>query len=81
MLAQIFATGGLSPVLAGKGFALPRLLTRFNSLTASLTLGILWSLFHLLPVPVRVGSALHSHDVGLQPHGKCISHGGDACKP
>lgn len=30
-----------------RGFALPRLLARFNSLTASLILGVLWSLLHL----------------------------------
>ncbi len=31
-----------------RGFALPRLLTRFNSLTASLIVGCMWGLFHLL---------------------------------
>jgi membrane protease YdiL (CAAX protease family) len=30
-----------------RGFALPRLLSRFNSLTASLILGVMWSLIHL----------------------------------
>jgi membrane protease YdiL (CAAX protease family) len=30
-----------------RGFALPRLLTRYNGLTASLIVGVLWSLFHL----------------------------------
>jgi uncharacterized protein len=30
-----------------RGFALPRLLTRFNSVTASLILGGMWGLFHL----------------------------------
>lgn len=30
-----------------RGFALPRLQTRFNSLTASLILGVLWAVWHL----------------------------------
>lgn len=33
--------------LAWRGFALPRLQTRYNALTSSLILGVLWTIFHL----------------------------------
>jgi membrane protease YdiL (CAAX protease family) len=33
--------------LAWRGFALPRLQARYNALTASLILGVIWSIFHL----------------------------------
>ena len=33
--------------LAWRGFGLPRLQTKYNALTASLILGVIWSVFHL----------------------------------
>ncbi len=33
--------------LAWRGFALPRLQTKYNALTSSVILGVIWSLFHL----------------------------------
>jgi membrane protease YdiL (CAAX protease family) len=46
-LLVLFVTDGLGEELAWRGFALPRLLTTYNALVASLILGVLWAAWHL----------------------------------
>ena len=46
-LAILTFTDGLGEELAWRGFALPRLLTRYNALVASVVLGMIWALWHL----------------------------------
>jgi membrane protease YdiL (CAAX protease family) len=63
LLALTF-TDGLGEEPAWRGFALPRLLSRFNALIASLVLGVLWGAWHL-PLIWTAGSALQSQPVWL----------------
>jgi membrane protease YdiL (CAAX protease family) len=63
-LAILTLTDGLGEELAWRGFALPRLLTRFNALVASLVLGVIWALWHL-PLVWMEGSAMYQQPVWL----------------
>jgi membrane protease YdiL (CAAX protease family) len=47
LLFYVLVTGPLCEELGWRGFALPRLLKRFNPFTASLILGVLWGVWHL----------------------------------
>ena len=57
-------TDGLGEELAWRGFALPRLLTRYNALAASLILGMLWALWHL-PLVWTEGATLYQQPIWL----------------
>ncbi len=57
-------TDGLGEELAWRGFALPRLLTRYNALVASVVLGVLWGLWHL-PLLWTEGAALYQQPIWL----------------
>lgn len=46
-LVNLLVSGPLGEELGWRGFALPRLLNRFNPFIASLILGILWGIWHL----------------------------------
>jgi uncharacterized protein len=63
-LVILTLTDGLGEELAWRGFALPRLLTRYNALVASLVLGVLWGLWHL-PLVWTEGAPLHQQPVWL----------------
>lgn len=47
VLLTLLITGPLGEELGWRGFALPRLLKRFNPLVASLVLGAIWGVWHL----------------------------------
>jgi membrane protease YdiL (CAAX protease family) len=47
LLVLSLLTGASGEELGWRGFALPRLQTRFSALTSSLILGLMWSLWHL----------------------------------
>ena len=57
-------TDGLGEELAWRGFALPRLLSRYNALAASLILGVIWSLWHL-PLIWTQGNGMFHQPVWL----------------
>jgi membrane protease YdiL (CAAX protease family) len=63
-LVILTLTDGLGEELAWRGFALPRLLTRYNALAASLILGVLWALWHL-PLLWTEGNGMFHQPVWL----------------
>jgi membrane protease YdiL (CAAX protease family) len=63
-LAILTLTDGLGEELAWRGFALPRLLTRYNALVASLVLGVIWALWHL-PLLWTEGGAMYQQPIWL----------------
>jgi membrane protease YdiL (CAAX protease family) len=50
--------GPLSEEIGWRGYALPRLQTRWNALTSSLIVGLVWALWHL-PLFMMVGTLQH----------------------
>src|SRR5215204_2158886 len=63
-LAILTLTDGLGEELAWRGFALPRLLTQYNALVASLILGVIWALWHL-PLVWTEGNAMYHQPLWL----------------
>jgi membrane protease YdiL (CAAX protease family) len=63
-LVILTLTAGLGEELAWRGFALPRLLSRYNALVASLILGVIWALWHL-PLLWTEGSVMYQQPVWL----------------
>ena len=57
-------TDGLGEELAWRGFALPRLLSRYNALAASLILGVIWGVWHL-PLVWTEGATLYQQPLWL----------------
>jgi membrane protease YdiL (CAAX protease family) len=64
LLVILTLTDGLGEELAWRGFALPRLLTRYNALVASLVLGVLWGLWHV-PLVWTEGATMYQQPVWL----------------
>ncbi len=52
LFVSIFLRGAMGEELGLRGFALPRLQERFSPLSAALSIGVLWALWHL---PVLIG--------------------------
>jgi uncharacterized protein len=63
-LLILFVTDGLGEELAWRGFALPRLLARYNALVASLILGVLWAAWHM-PLVWTEGAPLYQQSIWL----------------
>jgi membrane protease YdiL (CAAX protease family) len=63
-LLMLFITDGVGEELAWRGFALPRLLTLYNALVASLILGVFWAAWHL-PLVWTEGTPLYLQPVWL----------------
>jgi membrane protease YdiL (CAAX protease family) len=58
----LLVLGPLSEEIGWRGYALGRLQTRWNALTSSLIVGLVWALWHL-PLFMMVGSSYH--ELGL----------------
>jgi membrane protease YdiL (CAAX protease family) len=64
LLLPLLILGPLSEELGWRGYALPRLLSRWNPLTSSLILGVVWSFWHL-PLFYLVGTAQYVHKLSF----------------
>ncbi len=64
LLLVLVLTDGLGEELGWRGFALPRLLVRYNALAASMILGVLWTAWHL-PLIWTVGAPLYEQPFWL----------------
>ena len=65
--------GPLSEEIGWRGYALERLQTRWNALTSSLIVGLVWALWHL-PLFMMVGTS--QHELGIPFIGFLIEHDG-----
>jgi CAAX protease family protein len=63
-LVILTITDGLGEEPAWRGFALPRLLSQYNALLASLILGVLWAAWHL-PLVWMEGAPLYQQPIWL----------------
>jgi membrane protease YdiL (CAAX protease family) len=59
---QLLILGPLSEEIGWRGYALERLQTRWNALTSSLIVGLVWALWHL-PLFIMVGTSQHELEV------------------
>ena len=59
---QLLILGPLSEEIGWRGYALGRLQTRWNALTSSLIVGLVWALWHL-PLFMMVGTSQHESGV------------------
>jgi membrane protease YdiL (CAAX protease family) len=64
MLFPLFILGPLSEELGWRGYALERLQTRWNALTSSLILGVIWSLWHL-PLFYIIGTSQNLYEISF----------------
>jgi membrane protease YdiL (CAAX protease family) len=65
-LLPLLIIGPLSEEIGWRGYALGRLQTRWNALTSSLIVGLVWALWHL-PLFMMVGTSQHELGIPFMP--------------
>ena len=65
-LLPLLIIGPLSEEIGWRGYALGRLQTRWNALTSSLIVGLVWALWHL-PLFMLVGTSQHELGIPFMP--------------